>query len=132
MASNISPSRRAQTLSRSRWPNRTIMLTRRDILVRAAAAGAAFAKASQPATQVSFDVPAHACDCHTHIFGDPEKFPLFSGRVYTPESALPDEMAALHKQLHVQRVVIVTPSIYGTDNAATLYGIKARGANARG
>jgi predicted TIM-barrel fold metal-dependent hydrolase len=114
------------------------MLTRRNVLL-GVLAGAGFvrsrpalAKASQPATQVSFDVPVHACDCHTHIFGDPAKFPLFSGRVYTPEPALPDEMAALHKQLHVQRVVIVTPSIYGTDNSATLYGIKARGANARG
>ena len=41
-------------------------------------------------------------------------------------------MAALHKALHVQRVVIVTPSVYGTDNSATLYGMQARGADARG
>ena len=41
-------------------------------------------------------------------------------------------MAALHKALHIQRVVIVTPSVYGTDNSATLYGMKARGADARG
>src|SRR5881296_3999061 len=114
------------------------MLTRRDVLIGAIAAGAAlhlrtgFAKASQPATPVHFEVPAGACDCHTHIHGDPEKFPFFSGRVYTPETALPEEMAALHKSLHIQRVVIVTPSVYGTDNAATLYGMKARGADARG
>jgi len=90
------------------------------------------AKASQPATPVDFEVPAGACDCHTHIHGDPEKFPFFSGRVYTPEMALPEEMAALHKALHIQRVVIVTPSVYGTDNSATLYGMNARGADARG
>jgi predicted TIM-barrel fold metal-dependent hydrolase len=89
-------------------------------------------KAAQPATPVNFDVPAGACDCHTHIHGDPETFPFFSGRVYTPETALPEEMSALHKALHVQRVVIVTPSVYGTDNAATLYGMKARGKDARG
>src|SRR5437588_8901566 len=41
-------------------------------------------------------------------------------------------MAALHNSLHIQRVVIVTPSFYGTDNSATLYGMKARGADARG
>jgi predicted TIM-barrel fold metal-dependent hydrolase len=29
-------------------------------------------------------------------------------------------------------VVIVTPSVYGTDNSATLYGMNARGADARG
>jgi predicted TIM-barrel fold metal-dependent hydrolase len=114
------------------------MLTRRDILVGAVAAGAimrtrtGFSKASQPATPVSFDVPAGACDCHTHIHGDPEKFPFFSGRVYTPEMALPEEMAALHKALHIERVVIVTPIVYGTDNAATLYGMQVRGADARG
>ena len=89
------------------------MLTRRKVLLGAIAAGMTmrtrmvFAKASQPSTPVDFEVPAGACDCHTHIHGDPEKFPFFSGRVYTPEVALPEEMAALHKALHIQRVVIV-------------------------
>jgi predicted TIM-barrel fold metal-dependent hydrolase len=41
-------------------------------------------------------------------------------------------MSALHKALHVERVVIVTPSVYGPDNSATLFGMKARGATARG
>ncbi len=95
-------------------------------------ARASFARAAQPATPVSFEVPRWACDCHTHIHGDPEKFPFFPGRVYTPEMALPEEMAALHQALRMQRVVIVTPSVYGTDNSATLYGMKARGADARG
>src|SRR2546421_8978306 len=114
------------------------MLTRREVLIGAIAAGATmhfrtgFAKASQPATPVNFDVPAGACDCHTHIHGDPEKFPFFAGRVYTPETALPEQMGALHQSLRVPRVVIVTPSVYGTDNSATLYGMKARGADARG
>ena len=114
------------------------MPTRREILLGALAAGAtmhtrtSYAKAAQPATPVNFDVPAGACDCHTHIHGDPETFPYFSGRVYTPETALPEEMSALHRALHVQRVVIVTPSVYGTDNSATLYGMKARGKDARG
>jgi predicted TIM-barrel fold metal-dependent hydrolase len=89
-------------------------------------------KASQPSTPVNFDVPAGACDCHTHIHGDPEKFPFFAGRVYTPDPASPEEMSALHKALHIERVVIVTPSVYGSDNSATLFGIKARGAAARG
>ncbi|MGZ5091744.1 MAG: amidohydrolase family protein [Burkholderiales bacterium] len=114
------------------------MLTRRDILKSAIAAGVSlqarnlFARASQPATPVNFEVPAGACDCHTHIHGDTAQFPFFAGRIYTPEMALPEEMAALHKALHMQRVVIVTPSVYGTDNSATLYGMKARGNNARG
>jgi predicted TIM-barrel fold metal-dependent hydrolase len=114
------------------------MFSRRELLLASIAAGVtmtnrtAFAKASQPSTPVNFEVPSGACDCHTHIHGDPEKFPFFSGRVYTPEPALPEEMSALHKALHIERVVIVTPSVYGTDNSATLFGMKARGATARG
>ncbi|HEX9469767.1 MAG TPA: amidohydrolase family protein, partial [Bradyrhizobium sp.] len=114
------------------------MFTRRGILLAAIAAGVtmphqnARAKASQPATPVNFDVPAGACDCHTHIHADPAKFPFFSGRVYTPELASPEEMSALHKALHIERVVIVTPSVYGTDNSATLFGMKERGPTARG
>src|SRR2546425_6744828 len=114
------------------------MLTRRDLLSGALAAGAMLyhrtsgATPSQPATAITFDVPAGACDCHTHIHGDPARFPFFAGRTYTPEMALPEEMAALHQALHIQRVVIVTPSVYGTENAATLYGMQARGADARG
>jgi predicted TIM-barrel fold metal-dependent hydrolase len=114
------------------------MLTRRSIILASIAAGVAmpnrtaFAKAAQPSTPVHFDIPAGACDCHTHIFGEPEKFPFFAGRVYTPEPASPEEMAVLHKALRVERVVIVTPSVYGPDNSATLFGIRARGPTARG
>src|SRR5260370_250951 len=90
------------------------------------------ATAAQPSTPVNFDIPAGACDCHTHIHGDPAKFPFFEGRVYTPELASPEEMSALHKALQIDRVVIVTPSVYGTNNPATLFGMKARGATARG
>src|ERR1700704_4477466 len=114
------------------------MFTRRSILLASIAAGVAvpnrtvLATAAQPSTPVNFDVPAGACDCHTHIHGDPAKCPFFPGRVYTPELASPEEMSALHKALHVERVVIVTPSVYGPDNSPTLFGMKARGATARG
>ena len=105
------------------------MLSRRNVLIGAAAAGAAalarpvttvLAVASQPATLVNFDVPMGACDCHTHIFGDPHRFPYAASRVYTPEHASIDETRALHRALHVQRIVIVHPSVYGTDNSCTL------------
>ena len=108
------------------------MIARREFVLGAAAAGVLMeprlghAKASQPSTGVNFDVPGGACDCHTHIHGDPAKFPWFAGRTYTPEMALPEEMTALHKALKVQRVVIVTPSVYGADNSATIYGMAAR------
>jgi predicted TIM-barrel fold metal-dependent hydrolase len=114
------------------------MLTRRSMMLASIAAGVTMnnrtvlAKAAQPSTPVNFDIPAGACDCHTHIHGDPAKFPFFAGRVYTPEPASPEEMSALHKALQIERVVIVTPSVYGTDNSSTLFGMTARGPTARG
>jgi len=114
------------------------MVTRRKALIGAFVAGAllrdrmSFAKASQPQTPVRFQVPPGACDCHTHIFARPDQFPYSPHRTYTPETALPEEMAALLRALGIERVVIVTPSVYGTDNSATLFGMKARGATARG
>lgn len=91
-----------------------------------------FGKASQPRVLPEFVVPAGMCDCHTHIFGDAKNFPMWAGRAYTPPPASPREMTALHRALRVERVVIVTPSVYGTDNAATLYGMKARRGTSRG
>src|ERR1700733_7596846 len=67
------------------------MLTRRNFVTGAMATGAllradsVFAKASQPSTPVNFEIPAHACDCHTHYYGDPQKFPLAPQHVNTPE-----------------------------------------------
>jgi predicted TIM-barrel fold metal-dependent hydrolase len=115
------------------------MITRRRLLFASIAAGAcamlrpkfAMAKASQPSTPVDFEVPPGACDCHTHIFGDPRQYPWFSGRTYTPESASVAEMRALHKALHMDRVVIVNPSVYGPDNSCTLDAVKQLGPGAR-
>lgn len=117
------------------------MISRRSFLLGSLAAGAAAAAyrptaadaaASQPRTPVNFSVPPGACDCHTHIFGDPQKYPFFAGRTYTPETASVAEMRALHRALHMDRVVIVTPSVYGTDNSCTLDAIRQLGSGARG
>ncbi len=117
------------------------MISRRELLMGLAAAGTAAlmgpameadASASQPRTAVNFDVPPDACDCHTHIFGDPARFPFAPSRVYTPEQASIPEMRSLHKALHTARVVIVNPSVYGTDNSCSLDAIKQLGPGARG
>src|SRR5690242_21533669 len=111
------------------------MPTRRAVLLIGAAAGAALAwrtddaHAAAPstvATPVGFDVPRGACDCHVHVF-DPARFPYFAGRVYTPPEATADDLMALQRQLHFDRVVVVQPSVYGVDNACTLNAIKTLG-----
>jgi predicted TIM-barrel fold metal-dependent hydrolase len=116
-------------------------LSRRELLCRAGAAGVTLvagdrsrllAAAAQPATPIAFAVPAGACDCHTHVFGDPRRFAFAASRTYTPEPASVEEMRALHRALHTDRVVIVQPSVYGTDNACTLDAIRQLGPGARG
>jgi predicted TIM-barrel fold metal-dependent hydrolase len=117
------------------------MLTRRDVLKAGMAAGVAgligsprtaSAAAPQPVTKVSFDIPPGACDCHVHVFGDPKKYPFFAGRTYTPEVASADELRQMLSALRLERVVIVQPSVYGTDNTCTLDGMRALGDRARG
>jgi predicted TIM-barrel fold metal-dependent hydrolase len=117
------------------------MLTRRALLKSGITAGVAgligserrvSAAAPQPQTKVNFDVPPGGCDCHVHVFGDPKKYPFFEGRSYTPETASVDELRQLLSALRLQRVVIVQPSVYGTDNSCTLDGMREIGSRARG
>jgi len=103
-------------------------MTRRDFVKHAVIAWTA----AQPSTPVRFKVPPRACDCHTHVFGDSARFPFAPGRTYTPESASVEELRKLHRALHTSRVVIVQPSVYGTDNACTLDAIRQLAPDARG
>src|SRR6185369_10151526 len=83
-------------------------------------------------TPPNFDVPPGACDCHTHVFGPADRFPYASGRRYTPGDASIEDLEALHRALHIDRVVIVHPSPYAADNAVTIDAIRRMGARARG
>jgi predicted TIM-barrel fold metal-dependent hydrolase len=86
-----------------------------------------------PRTPVAFEVPAGACDCHVHVIPDPARFPLAPERVYTPPTATAEQLLELQRLLRLDRVVIVHPSIYGSDNRATLDGMHRLGrARARG
>ncbi|NVZ15445.1 MULTISPECIES: amidohydrolase [unclassified Pseudomonas] len=115
------------------------MLTRRQALTGALALGVSSGLAGQFSfgqllgsssptvkTPVSFSVPDGACDCHVHILV-PERFPYWSGRSYTPPSASPDDLMMFEKSMHMDRVVIVTPSVLGSDNRSTIYGIQQVG-----
>jgi predicted TIM-barrel fold metal-dependent hydrolase len=109
-------------------------------MLASAAAGVALdalrarsARAAAPTvrTAVDFDIPHGACDCHVHIF-DPAGFPYANERVYTPPTASLQDLRELQTALHFDRVVIVQPSVYGTNNACTLDAIRKLGARARG
>jgi predicted TIM-barrel fold metal-dependent hydrolase len=114
------------------------MLSRRGFLTGIAASGISGSlrlrsSAETPPTKpVRFDVPERACDCHVHVFGDANRFPFAPSRTYTPESASVAQLLAMHRALHITRVVIVQPSVYGTDNSCTLDAVKQYGPGARG
>jgi predicted TIM-barrel fold metal-dependent hydrolase len=82
-------------------------------------------------TSTAPEIPPLACDCHMHIFGPRAIFPYFAGRIYTPPEAAVDEYLAMRKRLGLERVVLVQPSVYGTDNRGQADGI-ARIPGARG
>jgi predicted TIM-barrel fold metal-dependent hydrolase len=88
--------------------------------------------ASQPRTAVAFAVPDGACDCHVHVFGSDAEFPFIRRRGYTPPPARVGELTTLLDALHLSRVVVVQPSVYGSDNSCTLEGMRELGARARG
>ena len=114
------------------------MLSRRGFLTGMAATGMAgslrcsgSSETTLSITPVRFPVPKRACDCHVHVF-DPGRFPFAASRTYTPESATAAQLLAMHRALHISRVVIVQPSVYGTDNSCLLDAMKQYGSEARG
>jgi predicted TIM-barrel fold metal-dependent hydrolase len=71
--------------------------------------------------------PPLSCDAHFHIFGPYDRFPLGAGRSYTPPPALVPDYLAMADTIGLQRMVIVQPSPYGTDNRATLDAVESFG-----
>ena len=73
----------------------------------------------QPDPQVhapAFSVPAHACDCHAHIFGPEERYPTIpDARFANPKVGLADYRRVL-RTLGIERAVLVQPHVYGADN----------------
>ena len=72
------------------------------------------------------------CDCHVHIVGPLERYPQLPERTYTAGVAALDTLRRKGAARGIARFVIVQPSFYGTDNAATLDALDALGGNGRG
>jgi len=66
------------------------------------------------------DVPPRACDSHTHTFGPYEAFPLDEDRSYTPPQNPPERLIAHLDRLGFERGVVVTASVYGTNNGSLI------------
>lgn len=85
----------------------------------AAALAIAGATATESTAATTFTVPDGACDCHVHVF-EPNRFPYTLPRSYTPGEANVASLLALEKSIGIDRVVLVQPSGYGTDNRCLL------------
>lgn len=76
--------------------------------------------------------PPLACDCHIHVFGPFGRYPLDPERKYTPAEATLEDYRKVAAALGTGRVVLVQPSVYGTDNSCQRDAIAALGDRARG
>ncbi|WP_338665236.1 amidohydrolase family protein [Pararoseomonas sp. SCSIO 73927] len=80
---------------------------------------------------MAFALPPGGTDCHVHAFGDPAAFPFVAGRHYTPDLADADDLRAFLDGHGLDRVVVVQPSTYGTDNRCTMDAVARLGGRAR-
>lgn len=71
-----------------------------------------------------FRLPPGACDCHAHIFGPFDRFPV-RNQSYLPASAPLSDYLRMHQVIGCSRGVLVQPSPYGTDNAALKAALKS-------
>lgn len=70
--------------------------------------------------------PTGSCDCHVHVF-DPARFPYVPQRSYTPGVATVTELLAFEARLGIERVVLVQPSGYGSDNRCLMHALAELG-----
>ena len=77
-------------------------------------------------------LPRHATDCHMHVFGPFERFPLAAERAYN----VPEAPVAAHERMKarvgLERTVFVQASGHGTDNRAMLAALAELGPRGRG
>jgi predicted TIM-barrel fold metal-dependent hydrolase len=80
---------------------------------------------------VKIGIPAGATDCHMHVFGNADRYPLSPNRNYTPPPALLDHYRKVAAALNLTRTVVVQPSAYGSDNSCILDTVAEIGISAR-
>jgi 2-pyrone-4,6-dicarboxylate lactonase len=69
--------------------------------------------------------PAGACDCHAHVFGPQRQYPFAPGGGYVPPECSTDDYVRMLRAIGCERAVIVHPSVYGTDNRATIDALRS-------
>jgi predicted TIM-barrel fold metal-dependent hydrolase len=70
---------------------------------------------SRPRTPET-DLPPDAVDTQVHIYGPLEQYPLKPDALYEPHMLGLKDAEAMHRAIGVTRGVLVSPTVYGTDN----------------
>ncbi|KAJ0317722.1 hypothetical protein Brms1b_004727 [Colletotrichum noveboracense] len=71
-------------------------------------------------------IPRGAWDSHMHVV-DPAAYPLAQDAVYCPATHRLDHALAFESSVGIDNIVLVQPSIYGTDNTCLLDALRALG-----
>jgi len=77
-------------------------------------------------------LPPGAADCHLHVFGPFDRYPLAAERVYNVEEAPLEEHERVKQVVGLERTVLVQASGYGNDNRCLLDALGRLGARGRG
>ncbi|KAJ5820564.1 Amidohydrolase 2 [Penicillium riverlandense] len=64
-------------------------------------------------------IPPHSWDSHMHVV-EPQRFPVSPAAVYQPSAYTLTDALAFESALGIQNMVLVQPSIYGTDNSCLM------------
>jgi predicted TIM-barrel fold metal-dependent hydrolase len=76
-----------------------------------------YAGAARPAPAPATPLPPLSCDCHLHVFGDPEKFPdRHPNPVHASLEATWEDALRMHDSVGFGRGVFVQPANYMTDH----------------
>jgi 2-pyrone-4,6-dicarboxylate lactonase len=87
---------------------------------------------SRTHTPPKVPLPPGAADCHMHVFGPYERFPLAAERAYNVPEASLEEHERMKAAVGLERTVFVQASGHGTDNRAMLAALEQAGVRGRG
>lgn len=80
-------------------------------------------RATTRASPIKHRIPSGTWDSHMHVV-DPQRFPVSPTAVYTPSKHTIEEAMAFESSLGIGKIILVQPSIYGTDNSCLLEALR--------
>lgn len=76
-------------------------------------------------------LPTHAADCHMHVLGPFDRYPLAAERAYNVPEAPLEAHESMKRQVGLERTVLVQASGHGYDNRALLDALARLGRRGR-